>query len=131
MSLDMGDNMNSKIKDAFLSNAQETVALSTENQFMDSNLNVKKQIEMDIDDAFRKPDLTRKDSNRELEEIECQIKKIKSDTKHSADEMEKFCKEEITKDYKEKDEDSAVPRKKRRWIIMSRREETIINSLAV
>ncbi|XP_064212618.1 schwannomin-interacting protein 1 homolog [Tribolium castaneum] len=83
--------MKTKICDAFLSNAQEAIA---------SNL-----FEKDLDYA-------RKDSNRELEEIEYQIKKLKSDNKHLLDEPEKFNKEDITKDYKEKDDDSAVPRKK-------------------
>lgn len=77
--------MKSKICDAFLSNGQES-----------------------IEENFFK---FKKDSNRELEEIEYQIKKLKSE-KIRLDEIEKFNKEDITKDYKEKDEDSAVPRKK-------------------
>lgn len=56
--------------------------------------------------------LKKKDSNRELDELECNIKKIKSDTHLSENEVEKFCKEDITKDYREKDDDSSIPRKK-------------------
>ncbi|XP_018568822.1 general transcriptional corepressor trfA [Anoplophora glabripennis] len=130
------DSMKTKLKDAFLSNGQEVLVspLCEENKLVDSNLNVTqtkieedatvtKQSKMEVDDTakkpskmeedvFKKPDYTRTDSNRELEEIECQIKKIKQETKHSIEEMEKFCKEDITKDYKEKEEDSTVPRKK-------------------
>ncbi|XP_044266458.1 schwannomin-interacting protein 1 homolog isoform X2 [Tribolium madens] len=93
--------MKTKICDAFLSNAQETIASLSENLFKPE-----KDTKMNLD-------YTRKDSNRELEEIEYQIKKLKSDNKHlRLDELEKFNKEDITKDYREKDEDSAVPRKK-------------------
>ncbi|KAJ8917546.1 hypothetical protein NQ315_005595 [Exocentrus adspersus] len=107
------NNMKAKLKDAFLSNGQEvlTSPLCEEIKLVDSNLNVEKSSEMEIKpmtDVIR----TEYDSNRELEEIESQIKKIKQETKHSIEEMEKFCKEDITKDYKEKEEDSAVPRKK-------------------
>lgn len=82
--------MSTKICDAFLSNAQESIPLIKDTHFQ-------------------------LDSNRELEEIECQIKKLKSHNKENklkVEEFEKFSKEDVTKDYKEKDEDSAVPRKK-------------------
>lgn len=98
----------SKICDAFLSNAREIVPCFVSN-------------------SLRHSDNVLKDSNRELEEIECQIKKIKSDTtrlRSSVDEFEKFNKEDLTKDYKEKDEDSAVPRKKEKidYYVKKRRD---------
>ncbi|CAH0556421.1 unnamed protein product [Brassicogethes aeneus] len=96
-----------KIADAFLSNAQENIP---ETISIDSNLNIQEN-KMEVD-TMKKSDISRRDSNRELEEIECQIKKIKSDTNLKLDELEKFCKEDITKSYKEKEDDSAVPRKK-------------------
>ncbi|RZC39582.1 WRKY transcription factor protein 1, partial [Asbolus verrucosus] len=102
--------MKSKISDAFLSNAQEMIPVIKGNMFerniKDNKMNV---------DYVPVQKLDRKDSNRELEEIECQIKKMKSDSKQCQirlEDVEKFNKEDITKDYKEKDEDSAVPRKK-------------------
>lgn len=142
------DSMKTKVKDAFLSNGQEVLVspLCEENKFVDSNLNMKKPSKMEVDDSlknppeiyventvqkpkmdvdtFKKLEYTRTDSNRELEEIECQIKKIKQETKHSVEEMEKFCKEDITKDYKEKEEDSAVPRKKEKvdYYVKKRRD---------
>ncbi|KAL3280658.1 hypothetical protein HHI36_003894 [Cryptolaemus montrouzieri] len=62
----------------------------------------KMEVESEINELKR-------DSNRQLEEIECQIKKMKSDTTlspKSEKEVEKFCKEDMTKDLKEKDEDT-------------------------
>ncbi|KAJ3654436.1 hypothetical protein Zmor_013625 [Zophobas morio] len=94
--------MKSKVSDAFLSGAQELIPVVKENMF-------------DCDFKHSKlQKLERKDSNRELEEIECQIKKLKSASKCQIriEDVEKYNKEAITKDYKEKDEDSAVPRKK-------------------
>ncbi|KAJ8952285.1 hypothetical protein NQ318_007453 [Aromia moschata] len=123
--MDISDAMNSKVTDAFLSSAQEElkVPLPKEDKLVDDNLNINKDVKMDVDGAFRKPELTRKDSNRELEEIECQIKKIKSDTRRVVDEVEKFCKEDITKDYKEKEEDSAVPKKKEKVEYVKKRRD--------
>lgn len=48
---------------------------------------------MEIDCGSKKIDLGRRDSNRELEEIEIQIKKIKSDTMSNIEQREKFRKE--------------------------------------
>ncbi|XP_049822792.1 general transcriptional corepressor trfA-like isoform X2 [Aethina tumida] len=119
--------LNTKMTDAFLSNAQEDLSeIVKENIYVDSNLNIQEPVKMDVDASPKKPELTRRDSNRELEEIECQIKKIKSDTQQhmNVEDMEKFCKENITKDYKEKDEDSAVPRKKEKidYFVKKRRD---------
>lgn len=48
--------------------------------------------------AGKKPESLRRDSNRELEEIEIQIKKIKSDTMNSLGQLDQFRKEgECTK----------------------------------
>jgi hypothetical protein len=97
----------SKVCDAFLSSAHEVIPAVKATVFEKGLQEIK------VNNIVQKQE--RKDSNRELEEIECQIKKMKSDSKHSLlgpDELEKFSKEDITKDLKEKDEDSAVPRKK-------------------
>ncbi|XP_074029934.1 schwannomin interacting protein 1 isoform X2 [Leptinotarsa decemlineata] len=112
LNVKLDDSMKMKIEDAFLSNATEDikVSLAKDNIFVDSNLNLEGQMEVDV--SFKKSELTRKDSNRELEDIECQIKKIKSDTQQTFNEVEKFCKEDLSKEYKEKDEDNTIPRKK-------------------
>ncbi|ERL92803.1 hypothetical protein D910_10111 [Dendroctonus ponderosae] len=65
--------------------------------------------------ADKKPETLRRDSNRELEEIEIQIKKIKSDTMNSLGQLDQFRKEadpdrpaDFTKQFREKDEDSSA-----------------------
>lgn len=73
-----------KLSDAFLSNAQDKLP--------ECELHIKMEVMLD-------------DSNRKHDEIKMADK---------LDEIEKFCKEDQTKDEKEKDEDSAVPRKKER-----------------
>lgn len=95
------NSITAKITDAFLSNGEEPLPA-----IVDDNLNVK-ETKMEVDSC----ELSSCDSNKELEKIESQIKKIKSDT-CKLEEMEKFCKEEITKDYREKEEDSSTKRKK-------------------
>ncbi|KAJ8977714.1 hypothetical protein NQ317_007262 [Molorchus minor] len=107
---DTNDKMKSKVTDAFLSSAHEDIALSPlkEEKHFDESLKVDKN-QIKIDDS----DLSRRDTNRELQEIEDQLNKIKAQTKLTED-LEIYCKEDITKAYREKDEDSAVLRKKER-----------------
>ncbi|XP_045470172.1 general transcriptional corepressor trfA isoform X2 [Harmonia axyridis] len=79
----------------------------------------KMEVESEINELKR-------DSNRQLEEIECQIKKMKSDTTlspKSEEEVEKFCKEDRVKDYKEKDEDTVVKRRDRSEAVVRRRKD--------
>uniref|UniRef100_A0A6P7F9E4 Uncharacterized protein LOC114327075 n=1 Tax=Diabrotica virgifera virgifera TaxID=50390 RepID=A0A6P7F9E4_DIAVI len=103
----MEDPLQVKIVDAFLSSAKENICgPNLPKLLVDANLNFGES-KMEIDTCLKK-----KDSNRELEELECQIKKIKSDTHLPEEEIEKFCKEDITNGYKEKEDDSTVPRKK-------------------
>ncbi|XP_072390186.1 uncharacterized protein Schip1 [Diabrotica undecimpunctata] len=103
----MEDSLQVKIVDAFLSSAKENICgPNLPKLLVDANLNFGES-KMEIDTCLKK-----KDSNRELEELECQIKKIKSDTRLPEDEIEKFCKEDVTNGYKEKEDDSTVPRKK-------------------
>ncbi|XP_050510203.1 uncharacterized protein LOC114327075 [Diabrotica virgifera virgifera] len=103
----MEDSLQVKIVDAFLSSAKENICgPNLPKLLVDANLNFGES-KMEIDTCLKK-----KDSNRELEELECQIKKIKSDTHLPEEEIEKFCKEDITNGYKEKEDDSTVPRKK-------------------
>lgn len=67
--------------------------------------------EMEVDKRPSMVDMGRRDSNRELEEIEIQIKKIKSDTICNMKEADRFRKEDLTKSFKEKDDDSALLRR--------------------
>ncbi|XP_044752738.1 general transcriptional corepressor trfA isoform X2 [Coccinella septempunctata] len=79
----------------------------------------KMEVESEINELKR-------DSNRQLEEIECQIKKMKSDTTlspKSEEEMEKFCKEDRTKEFKEKEVDTVVKRRERSDGVVRRRKD--------
>ncbi|CAG9863025.1 unnamed protein product [Phyllotreta striolata] len=91
-----------KIEDAFLSNAKENI---------DTMYCKEEKKQFDVDKMEVEEYDMRKDTNRELEELENQIKKLKSEG-CAGNETEKFCKEDITRSYKEKDDDSAVARKK-------------------
>lgn len=85
------------ISDAFLSNVSENIPLVHQKLFSPNN-----DIDMLLETAKRR------DSNRDAEEQQHEQTKIQK----RDDEVEKFCKEDKTKDEQEKDEDSAVPRKK-------------------
>lgn len=101
------DPIKTKIQDAFLSDAKENLMPS----YSQENI-VEPEIKMEVDDAFKKQELVRKDSNRELLQDEHQTKKIKLKALPTSEDAEKFCKENVTKEYKEKEEDSVIPRKK-------------------
>ncbi|XP_050295779.1 uncharacterized protein LOC126735738 [Anthonomus grandis grandis] len=102
-----------KMADATLSSCQESISkivVERPKNFL------KTHRKMDVDtneteSVQKKMDLSRRDSNRELEEIEIQIKKIKSDTMNHLEEIERFRKEEYTKNFKEKDDDCCSLRK--------------------
>lgn len=94
-----------KLKDAFLSGIHDNV-LDLEKKFLDSNSNCES---MDVEEAPATNN-QRRDSNRLAEK-----QKPANETK--PEEIEKFCKEDKTKDDKEKDDDSAVPRKKEKMEI--------------
>lgn len=88
-----------KTSDAFLSMVQDTLPQVHERMF-----------DPDNDMAMQTDVVKSKDSNRDEDRQE--NNKLKRDDFNKRYEQEKFCKEEKTKDDKEKDEDSAVPRKK-------------------
>ncbi|CAG9769158.1 unnamed protein product [Ceutorhynchus assimilis] len=105
-----------KIADASLSCCQENLpkVIMDEPKFEKPSkmqIDTKDDKKMEVDCGPKKIDLGRRDSNRELEEIEIQIKKIKSDTMSNMKQMDMFRKEELTKDFREKDEDSSVLKK--------------------
>lgn len=87
-----------KTSDAFLSLVQDTLPQVHQKMFDPDN------------DMAMQTDGKSNDSNRNEERQE--PSKLKRDDFTKRYEREKFCKEEKTKDDKEKDEDSAVPRKK-------------------
>lgn len=93
------------ITDAFLSSIHESIPCVTQELFQPDN------------DVVMKSELF-KDSNRNPEEFHQQKQEFEG--------MEKFCKEDKTKDDKEKDEDSAVPRKKEKvdtnYVIKKKRD---------
>lgn len=88
-----------KTSDAFLSVVQDTLPEVHQGMF-----------DPDNDMAMQTDAVKSKDSNRDEERQE--QSKLRRDDFNKCYEQEKFCKEEKTKDDKEKDEDSAVPRKK-------------------
>lgn len=120
-----------KMVDASLSSCQENISkiVVERPNYIKPGPN-KIEIDKEIKSGSKKIDLGRRDSNRELEEIEIQIKKIKSDTMSNIEQREKFRKEgktvhfvknnnekrftllELIKDFKEKDVDSSMPLRK-------------------
>ncbi|KAK9872321.1 hypothetical protein WA026_017129 [Henosepilachna vigintioctopunctata] len=103
-------------------NSEEMYSLTTRNK---SRSFEKMEVESEINELKR-------DSNRHLEEIECQIKKMKSDTTlspKSEEEVEKFCKENSVNEVKEKEEE-AVPKKGRRLNRSLGEEKITTSSLA-
>ncbi|KAK5646291.1 hypothetical protein RI129_004755 [Pyrocoelia pectoralis] len=110
-----------KVSDAFLSEVGEdlTDVLQIASNFFsahDLNANSKQINESQtMEVEMSKP---RRDSNREVEEYEEITRNKRFNEKHSklegfkGDDVEKFCKEDKTKDDKEKDEDTVIPRKK-------------------
>ncbi|CAH1117589.1 unnamed protein product [Phaedon cochleariae] len=105
----LDDPIKMKLGDAFLSKGTETIEapVQKENLHLSHTLNFETEMEVD-NEVMKKSELSRKDSNREQEELDCRIKKIKADS----EDIEEFRKENLTRDFKEKEEDSAVPRKK-------------------
>lgn len=106
------ENLKTKVADAFLSEAREPIPdASVEKQLFSqkeekTKINAENAEKMEIEtESIKKHDKPRRDSNREMEEQ-------KVETKMEIEGTEKFCKEDKTKDDVEKDEDSAVPRKK-------------------
>ncbi|XP_031343872.1 uncharacterized protein PF11_0213 isoform X2 [Photinus pyralis] len=107
-----------KISDAFLSEVSEDLGgvLQVASNFFNSadlNANSKKIHEPQTMEV--KPWKTRRDSNRDVEEFEEITRNKRFNEKldgYKGDEVEKFCKEDKTKDDKEKDEDTVIPRKK-------------------
>lgn len=119
---EMNLKMETKIVDAFLSNAKENISpvLPREKSFVE--LLPSFETKMEIEPSSRKLELHRKDSNRELEDSENHLKKMRLNSQKS-DDLEKFCKEDLTKDHKEKEDDSVVPRKKEKVEIPFKRRK--------
>lgn len=86
------------VPDAFLSNVRENIPTVHQKLFTPNN-----DFDMMLETAKRR------DSNRDAEDQQHEQTKMHP---RRDDEIEKFCKEDKTKDEQEKDEDSAVPRKK-------------------
>ena len=104
------DTISLKVSDAFLSGTRESIAYVNQDLFAAPKPNETKHMELDKVEPKTEPVLPSIDSNRESEEKE----KYDETQKLKPDDVEKFCKEDRTKDDQEKDEDSAVPRKKER-----------------
>lgn len=108
------DAFQQKLKDAFLSSVHENIPAVDQKLFIDNNPVKQENERMEIE-GVEKGKIIRKDSNRENEDVlmNDQVKPKSNDNElPKNEEMEKFCKEDKTKDEPEKDEDSAVPRKK-------------------
>lgn len=99
------ETINTKTADAFLSEVRDDLPdLKLDKILHATNDMLKGNYErMEVCEA--KEEKPRRDSNRELEETA-------ASTRMMVEEIEKYCKEEKTKDDMEKDEDSTVPRKK-------------------
>lgn len=104
-----------KLKDAFLSNVQENIPLVDHNLFVNTNLKKPEVDRMEVEEHLKKDMMIGKDSNRETEDV-LMSEPLKSKSNEGEpvrkEEVEKYCKEDKTKDEPEKDEDSAIPRKK-------------------
>lgn len=137
---EMNLKMEAKVVDAFLSNAKENIspALPKEKNLVE--LLPSFETKMEIEPSSRKPQLHRKDSNREVQDLENYLKKV-GPSPQKTNQDEKFCKEDQTKGAKEKEDDSVIPRKKEKveipikkrkdhnqqvgsWITVPRRELT-------
>lgn len=90
-----------KLEDAFLSNVGDNFS---SRQYFDSN----QKMDTDYFDSNKIKDLFKLENKQYAKEVKCNEEKKEIKT----DEFEKFCKEDKTKDDVEKDEDSAVPKKK-------------------
>ncbi|KAK4879728.1 hypothetical protein RN001_007874, partial [Aquatica leii] len=121
------DVYNVKISDAFLSGVYEDISDVLQipsSLFMSEDLNAnsekanKSSVNMELETYKEFVTTPRRDSNREIEEIE-ELAKSKKNSEGllksketKTEETEKFCKEDKNKDDKEKDEDTVIPRKK-------------------
>lgn len=109
-----------KLKDAFLSNVRESIPPVDQKLFVDSNSNKREPETMEVDESLMKEKALGRDSNRESEDL-LMTEPLKAKTRQiqqpKNEEVEKFCKEDKTKDEPEKDEDSAIPRKKEKMEI--------------
>ncbi|KRT82270.1 hypothetical protein AMK59_4281, partial [Oryctes borbonicus] len=104
-----------KLKDAFLSSVQDNIPPVDQKLFLDDNSNKQEPGKMEVEESPRN-----KDSNRKNEDVlmnEPVQPKSNQIEMPKYEEIEKFCKEDKTKDEPEKDEDSAIPRKKEKMEI--------------
>lgn len=119
---EMNLKMEAKIVDAFLSNAKENISpiIPRDKSFIE--LLPSFETKMEIDSSCRKPELYRKDSNRQVEDSENHLKKMRLSPKKT-EIAEKFCREGVTKKENEKEEDGAVPRKKEKMEVPLRKRK--------
>ncbi|KAF5274698.1 hypothetical protein FQA39_LY07090 [Lamprigera yunnana] len=120
------DVYNAKISDAFLSGVYEDISdvLQTPSLFTAADLNANSentknasQLNMEIEHYNETKIMSRRDSNRQCEQFKDIPKKKNNELQmkvkdFKTEEVEKFCKEDKTKDDKEKDDDTVIPRKK-------------------
>lgn len=134
---DMNLKMEAKIVDAFLSNAKENISPHI---VKDKNFVEIPDMKMEFELSSSKPELHRKDSNREIEDSENHLKKVKLNPQRT-EMVENHCKESRFKEETDKEDDNVVPRKKEKvdiplrkrkdhnqqvgsWITVPRRELT-------
>ncbi|XP_022918764.1 schwannomin-interacting protein 1 homolog [Onthophagus taurus] len=117
------DNFKMKLSDAFLSEVQDLIPPVDQEMFADTNLNEEKDVmEVDLDKSkMFNNDLVKGDAIWENEERALRGKHQKFSLNQN-EELEKFCKEDKTKDEPEKDEDSAIPRKKEKVEVTFRKK---------